>query len=128
MTFRTECFIYFIVEHYLALIYLPYVFHVHRNPMNYLLVNLAVADILYATFVAPKVLFKLTFAHPDGVIGNILCKLMTGGNVAWIGGASSIALLLAIAVERYYAVVYPQGNKGRLTKRKLKVINVFDIA
>ncbi|KAL9957221.1 hypothetical protein ACROYT_G038832 [Oculina patagonica] len=34
----------------------------------------------------------------------------------------SVVTLVAIAIERYYAVMYPLGNKGKLTKRKLKVI------
>ena len=89
--------------------------------MNYLLLNLAIADILYATFIAPKVFLKLTFTHPDGMTGIVLCKLLTHANVAWIGGASSIITLVAIAIERYYAVMYPHDNKGKLTKAKLKV-------
>ena len=91
--------------------------------MNYLLVNLAVADILYAMFIAPNVYF-VQFAfiqHPGGTTGIVLCKLLLGGGVAWIGGFSSILTLLVIAIERYYAVMYPHGNKGKLTKRKLKV-------
>ena len=89
--------------------------------MNYLLVNLAVADILYAGFIAPDVLLSLTSTHPEGMVGTVLCKLLTGGQVAWIAAASSIVTLVAIAVERYYAVVYPLGNKGQLTERTLKV-------
>lgn len=90
--------------------------------MNYLLENLAVADILYAAFIAPHdVILKFTSTHPEGIVGTVLCKLVTGGSVAWIGAASSIVTLVAIAIERYYAVVYPLGNKGKLTKRKLKV-------
>ncbi|KAL9957376.1 hypothetical protein ACROYT_G039007 [Oculina patagonica] len=95
-----------------------------RTPMNYLLVNLAVADILYAMFMATNV-FVVQFSfihHPDGVIGQVVCKVVVGGSVAWIGGVSSILTLFAIAIERYYAVMYPHGNKGKLTKRKLKVI------
>ena len=84
--------------------------------------NLAVADILYATFIAPKVVFKLTNVnHPDGVTGTVLCKLLTDGNVAWTGSASSFVTLAAIAIERYYAVMYPRGNKGKLANFKLKV-------
>lgn len=52
-----------------------------RISLNYLLVNLAVADILYAVFIAPKVLVKLTVSHPDGLTGIFLCKLVTGGNL-----------------------------------------------
>ena len=83
--------------------------------------NLAVADILYGTFIAPRIFYKLLFSHPDGVIGPSLCKFVTDGNVAWIGSGSSFVTLLAIAIERYYAIIYPFSNKGTLTQRKLKV-------
>ena len=89
--------------------------------MNYLLVNLAVADIMYATFMAPAIISSLYVSHPEGVAGTILCKLLTGGAVAWVAGASSVVTLTTIAIERYYAVMHPHGNKGKLTKRKLKV-------
>ncbi|XP_078348512.1 neuropeptide FF receptor 2-like [Oculina patagonica] len=94
-----------------------------RIPMNYLLFNLAIADIIYATFIAPKLFFKLSFAHhPDGMTGTVLCKLLTDGAIAWIGGACSIVTLVVVAIERYYAVMYPHGNKWKLTKANLKVI------
>ncbi|KAL9957197.1 hypothetical protein ACROYT_G038806 [Oculina patagonica] len=94
-----------------------------RIPVNFLLVNLAIADIMYATFIAPKVFFKLSFAHhPGGMTGTVLCKLLTDGAIAWIGGACSIVTLVAIAIERYFAVMHPHGNKWKLTKGKLKDI------
>ena len=96
-------------------------FQFRRIPINYLIVNLAVADIMYATFMAPKVFFKLILTHPDGVTGSVFCKFLTDGNVAWVGAASSVITLTIIAIERYYAVLYPLGNKGKLTKHKLKV-------
>ena len=86
--------------------------------MNYLLLNLAIADILYAMFIAPKFLFN---HQPNGMTGTILCKFLTDGNVAWVGVASSFVTLVAIAVERYFAVMYPHGNKWKLTKAKVKV-------
>lgn len=101
--------------------YLSNHFLFYRSPMNYLLLNLAIADIMYAAFIAPRVYFQLTFNHPDGVIGTVFCKFVTDGSVAWIGGASSIVTLTAIAIERYYAVMYPHGNKWKLTEQKLKV-------
>ena len=93
----------------------------HRNPINYLLVNLAIADILYATFITPEIFFRLTSTFPGGMTGTVVCKLLTGGGLAWIAGVSSVVTLIAIAVERYYAVIYPIGSIGQLTKRKLKV-------
>ena len=92
----------------------------HRIPINLLLVNLAIADILYAAFIAPEVLLRITIAHPGGRAGTILCKLVTAGVLAWVGGISSMVTLVVIAFERYYAVVHPYGNR-KLTKSKLKV-------
>ena len=37
-----------------------------RRPMNYLLVNLAVADILIGVFMLPRHVFHHTFEHPTG--------------------------------------------------------------
>ena len=99
-----------------------YVFMIfHRTPINYLVVNLALADMLYATLITPNTILRLTSTHPDGMDGTVLCKLMTGGGLAWIAGISSVVTLIAIAAERYFAVNYRAGNIGKLTKRKLKV-------
>ena len=92
-----------------------------RTPINYLLVNLSVADMMYAAFLAPDTFLRLASTHPGGMAGTVLCKLLTGGNLAWVAGTSSVVTLVAIAAERYYAVIYPIGNIGKLTKRKLKV-------
>ena len=93
----------------------------HRAPINYLLVNLAVADALFATFVTPQTFFKITPTHPGGTFGTVLCKLLTGGGLAWTAATSSVVTLVAIAAERYFMAIYPAGNVGKLTKRKLKV-------
>ena len=89
--------------------------------MNYLLVNLAVADITFGIFLTPRFILNRTFTHPEGAAGKALCRLLTGGTLGWFGGVSSAFTLVVIAVERFYAVMYPLGNKGNLTKRKLKV-------
>ena len=96
-------------------------FFTSRVPVNYLLVNLAVADIMYASFITPQYILSHTFTHPDGVTGTVFCRLLTGGNFAWVGAASSVFTLANISIERYYAVMYPLGNKGKLTERKLMV-------
>ena len=91
----------------------------HRTPINYLLVNLAIADALYATFATIQTFLKFAPTHPGGTIGTVLCKL--GGWLAWTAGDSSVITLVAISAERYYAVIYPTGTVGKFTKGKLKV-------
>ena len=83
--------------------------------------NLAAADICYAIFIIPTIILSHNVGHPEGVTGTVLCTIITGGNLAWIGGHASMATLLVIAVERYLAVIHPHGNKGKLTFRRLKV-------
>ncbi|KAL9951096.1 hypothetical protein ACROYT_G043693 [Oculina patagonica] len=91
-----------------------------RKPIHCLLVNLAVADIMYATFIAPDTFLKLVSTLPGGKTGTVLCQLLIGGNIAWVGAVSSAVTLVAIAIERFYAIVHPLGNEGQLTKCKLK--------
>ena len=83
--------------------------------------NLAVSDITFAVLVAPNHILKKTFTHPEGTGGTELCRILTKGNVAWLGAASSSLTLVAIAVERYYTVMGPLGSKGKLSKKKVKV-------
>lgn len=93
-----------------------------RTSINYLLMNLAIADMVVAIFFVPRHLLVHTFRHPEGVAGTLVCKLLTGGNLAWVGGTASIVTLIAIATERYFTVVYPLGNRSKLTNGRLKVI------
>ena len=46
--------------------------------------NLAISYVLFAIFIALKLIVSLSLSHPDGVTGSVLCKLATGGNLAWI--------------------------------------------
>lgn len=92
--------------------------------MNFLLVNLALADIMVALFIAPQFILIHAFKHPDGLAGTLLCKFLTGGNLMWTGATASSFSLVVIAFERYFAVMYPYGNRRKLTTGKLKVILV----
>lgn len=93
-----------------------------RTPINYLLLNLAAADMILAIFFVPPYILIHTFTHPHGVPGTVLCRLLTGGVLAWIGAAASVFTLVVIAIERYSAVLHPLESKGKLTYRKLKGI------
>ena len=99
------------------IVWISYSFY--RTPFNWLLVNLAIADITFAVFQVPNHI--LTFTPSDGTIGSALCKVLTAGNVAWVGAAAGTITLVVIAFERYYTVRCPVSGKGKLTKNTLKV-------
>ena len=43
--------------------------------MDFLLVNLAVADIVFCTFRIPGLILSHISTHPDGIAGKILCQV-----------------------------------------------------
>lgn len=89
--------------------------------MNYLILNLAVADIMVALFIVPRFIFVHIFNHPDGLTGTVLCKLLTGGNLIWIGSVATAFTLVVVAIERYHAVINSHSNQGQLTATKVEV-------
>ena len=93
-----------------------------RSPINYLLINLATADMIVALFIGIPFVVTPTLTHPEGKSGDILCKLFTGGNVGWVGALASVFTLVAVAIERYGAVLYPHSQKGKLTRTRLTVL------
>ena len=97
-----------------------------KTPMNYLLLNLAISDMSVGLFVAPQFIFSRAFQHPGGFSGRMLCVFITGGNLLWTGAIASAYTLVAIAFERFYAVLDPYGQKSsKVTSRKVLVIAAF---
>lgn len=95
-----------------------------QTAINYLLLNLAVADIITVTFVSPQYIFIHAFSHPTGVAGDYLCKFITGGNISWIGGVASVFSLVGIAFERYQAVTNPYRPLSKFSLSRVKAIVV----
>ena len=93
-----------------------------KTPTNYLLVNLASADIVVAFFIGIQFIVTPTFTHPQGTLGAVLCKIVTGGTPGWVGAVASVFSLVAISIERYWAVLHPHSQKIKLTKTKIVVL------
>ena len=93
-----------------------------KTAMNYLLLNLAVADIIVGIFIAPELIFIHLFKHPTGTTGDVLCKTVTGMNVSWVTSLVSGFTLVSVAVERFYTVVPSTSIRHKITKRKIKKI------
>lgn len=96
-----------------------------KTPINYLLVNLAVADLIVAVFASVQFIIAPAIKHPDGATGTMLCKLLTAGNPAWIGAIASVFSLIALAIERFCAVLYPHSLRLKLTKHKILILIIL---
>ena len=71
-----------------------------RTPMNRLILNLALADMVVALFMAIQFVIGPTYQHPSGTTGSLLCKFVTGGTMAWTAATVSVCNLVAISIER----------------------------
>lgn len=83
---------------------------------NYLIANIAVADLTTMVICVPFTILKF-FKHPSGKFGRFLCTLITKNNISTITLSVSIFTLCILAVERYNALVKPLQHHLRMTKR-----------
>ena len=88
-----------------------------RKPMNMLIVNMAMSDLLYPIFLVPFRLADLHAGswHIGGTLGQALCKLHPF--LADISSLVSIQSLVLITVDRFVAVIVPL--RSPLISRKL---------
>ena len=78
-----------------------------RKPINFLIVNMAMSDLLYPIFVFPRFLSSLYVDYwlITGPLGQALCKLVPFFQD--ISFSVSMQSVVLIAVDRFGAVVYP---------------------
>lgn len=93
-----------------------------QTSINYLFLNLALADILVATSLIPQYVLRPAYTHPDGWAGTLLCKLFTGGFTMWVAGCASTVMHVVIAIERFYATRPGNLKIRKVSRRKLKVV------
>jgi len=78
-----------------------------RKPINFLIVNMAMSDLLFPIFLIPRDIQRLYINSwlIGGTLGQVLCKLVAFlPNVSF---AVSLQSLVLIAVDRFGAVAYP---------------------
>ena len=78
-----------------------------RKSINFLIVNMAMSDLLFPIFVIPREIQRLNTDSwlIGGSLGQALCKLVNF--LTDVSFAVSIQSLVLIAVDRFGAVVYP---------------------
>ncbi|XP_006819649.1 allatostatin-A receptor-like [Saccoglossus kowalevskii] len=83
--------------------------------------SLAVADLLASAFLVPRTL-RGFFAVPSGIAGEIYCRTVRA-MILWVSFVASTYTLVAIALERYFAIVHPlQYNRYKGKMSALPVI------
>lgn len=80
-----------------------------RTTTNYFIVSMAMSDVLFTASTMPRAIIE-GFSHPtqwfvSGVPGLVLCKFVYFFQD--VATAVSILSMVAIAVDRFYGVVYP---------------------
>lgn len=78
-----------------------------RRTINYLIVNMAISDLILPIFAFPRILTELFVGYwlIDGPLGLALCKIVYF--LQDVSTAVSIQSLVLIAVDRFGAVVFP---------------------
>lgn len=87
---------------------------------NFLLANLALADLLTLLWCIPGIALNGFVTHPGGVLGDILCKFITMNHMAGISLLVAGLTLTLVSIERYNALVNPLNVSLRLSKENVK--------
>nr|XP_023010697.1 trace amine-associated receptor 1-like [Maylandia zebra] len=91
----------------ISIIYFRYL----HTPTNYLILSMAVADLLIGALIFP--LSMTVSLKPCLYIYSLLCNLRSTMDVTM--GVSSLLNLCCISVDRYYAVCHPLIYKTKIT-------------
>ena len=89
---------------------------------NYLLLNLAVADLITLLLCPGLYDYALTKAHLEGLTGDLICKLFAGNAVVPITINVAVLTVCTISVERYLALLKPFRSNLRISEDKVKYV------
>lgn len=85
---------------------------------NFLLANIAVADVVTLVFCVPGIILQFAVEHhPRGALGNFLCKFVTMHHVSGVTLLVSGISLTLISIERHNALLRPMDETMRLRKK-----------
>ena len=88
--------------------------------------SLAIADVLVCALCLPVYITSTSAfkGHPSGLSGDVLCKLWTGYFALFYFAVISVYTLVALSIERYYAICHPVKAKIKSTPSRAKKIVV----
>ena len=86
---------------------------------NYLLMNLAVADLLTLLLCPGIYDFALPCVHTPSIANDVICKLFAGNAIVPITINAAVLTVCTIAFERYLALMKPLNTRIRLSEEKV---------
>ena len=93
---------------------------------NYLLMNLAVADLLTLLLCPGVYDFALNHFRINSAMGDMVCKLFVGNAIVCITFDASVLTLCVIALERYVAIVKPfKSSSWNIQSKKTGIVIAF---
>ena len=101
-----------------------------RTPVNYLLLNLAIADIMVGVFIlpGPNVWRPYLYTHPGGTLGNSFCKTITARKIRFPRFIGVICLQFHFvscclqALSSRGASLYSEGESDN--KKKVSIYHI----
>lgn len=95
------------------------------TPTNYLLLNLAVGDLIALLFCPGFYEFALKNVYLGARVGDVMCKLFFGNATVCVSWDASILTLCVIALERFIGIVKPFNNDWALTKKRVSLVVII---
>ncbi|XP_022789622.1 substance-K receptor-like [Stylophora pistillata] len=92
----------------------------NHTTTNYLLMNLALADLLTLLFCPGLYDFALQNVYLNGFSGDLICKLFAGNAIVPITINVAVLTVCTIAVERYLALLKPFHSNLRIKEDRVK--------
>ncbi|XP_029212656.2 G-protein coupled receptor 54-like [Acropora muricata] len=96
-----------------------------RSTTNYLLVNVAVADIFALVFTIVNSIIRRSLSSYHSLskfAQNFLCKFIFTNTMTLVPFAATVLTLTLLAVERYRALVKPMTSSSRLTVDRIAYV------
>ncbi|CAF3952181.1 unnamed protein product [Rotaria sordida] len=89
-----------------------------RHPTNFILMSLAIADLLVTTTVMiPGFIFEI---KQKWIFGRVFCNIWVANDITFC--TASILHLVAVSFDRYVAIENPLKYKQKMTKRTILII------
>ncbi len=93
-----------------------------RKRTSSFIIHLAITDLITCIWVIPFHLFPSTPSVPDGIAGELMCRLFISKYPFWATVFASVYSLVTINIERYIAIVHPTKFKAWFTLTRVIIM------